>query len=58
MHCVVKERKQKNLFVHNTSYGTANTKSESVYILPRLKMPLPVTLYQAPDGDLEAENTK
>jgi len=50
--------KQKNLLVHDTSHGTANTKSESVYVLPLLKMPLPMTVYQASNGDLNAKNTK
>jgi hypothetical protein len=58
VHYIVNERKEKNLLVHNACYGTVNTNSESVYILPLLKMPLAVTVYQAPDGDLEAANTK
>ena len=52
MRCIVNERSKTNLLVHNACHGAMNTKSESVCIIPSLKMPLRVTVYQTPDGGL------
>jgi hypothetical protein len=46
---------------HNTSHWIVNTKiatKEIPKVFLLLKVSLPVTMYKAPDGGLEAENTK
>lgn len=54
---------RKIFHVHNISYGTADTKitamnAPKAFLCISVVKMLRVRMYKAPDGDLEAENTK
>jgi hypothetical protein len=61
---IIQLKHKKNLHTPNTGHGTVNAKTATKKIhklllcISVVEMLLPVTMNKAPDGDMEAKNTK